>query len=478
MNLKAPLIVWFRRDLRITDNPALHAAATDMDRPIVPLYILDQDIDWPLGGAALWWLHGSLTALGTDLAKCGAPLLLRRGPAEKVLSDVVRETNATGVFWNRCYEPSVIARDKNIKSNLQKAGVTAESFNGTLLFEPRELKTQSGSPFKVFTPFWRAAMNAPPPRKPTTAPKKLHGFPGKIAGDTLESWKLRPTNPDWAGGLRAHCTPGEAAARNRLADFRDQTVAGYVKSRDVPGAAGTSRLSPYLAFGEISPHQIWHAANRWEPGAGQAAFMRQVIWREFCTHLLYHFPTMPTAPLRPVFAAFPWAKGKAALRAWQQGRTGYPIVDAGMRELWHTGWMHNRVRMIVASFLVKHLLLPWRAGEDWFWDTLVDADLANNAANWQWVAGCGTDAAPYFRVFNPVLQGEKFDTAGVYVRRWVPEIAALPDAWLHKPWEAPGAELSKAGLVLGKNYPAPIVDHKTARARALAAFKEIRGEEN
>jgi len=478
MKLEAPVIVWFRHDLRVADNPALRAAAAEANRPIVPLYILDQEIDWPPGGATLWWLDGSLKALSAALAAIGAPLSLRRGPAEKILRDVVRETGATAVYWNRHYAPGTITRDKAIKAGLQKIGVAAESFNGALLFEPWELKTQAGNPFKVFTPFWRTAMNAPAPRKPFPAPKKLVGFAGAITSEKREAWKLLPTKPDWADGMRENWTPGETSARKLLHTFHDENVTGYIKRRDLPGETGTSRLSPHLAFGEISPHQIWHAASRWEPGAGQAGFMRQIIWREFCTHLLYHFPQIPEAPLRREFTAFPWAKDKKALRAWQQGRTGYPIVDAGMRELWHTGWMHNRVRMVVASFLVKHLLLPWRAGEDWFWDTLVDADLANNAANWQWVAGCGTDAAPYFRVFNPVLQGEKFDADGVYVRRWVPEISALDDAWIHKPWDAPDSALKTAGIVLGKTYPAPIVDHKSARDRALAAFKQIRTGED
>lgn len=473
MTSDAPVIVWLRRDLRIADNPALQAAVA-RGAPVIPLFILDEDTGWPLGGAARWWLNGSLTALAAKLAKLGTTLIMRRGAPDKVLRAIVQETGAATVLWNRCYEPAVIARDKAIKSDLQKGGISAESFNGALLFEPWELKTQAGNPFKVFTPFWRTAVSAPAPRKPLPAPKKIHGYGGKVTSDVLTSWKLPPVKPDWAVGLRDTWIPGEAAAQDHLNKFHEETVTEYVKSRDIPGETGTSRLSPYLAFGEISPHQVWHQANHWEPGAGQAGFMRQIIWREFSAHLLYHFPQMPEAPLRPAFADFPWTRDKKALRAWQQGHTGYPIVDAGMRQLWHTGWMHNRVRMVVASFLVKHLLLPWRTGEDWFWDTLVDADLANNAANWQWVAGCGTDAAPYFRVFNPVLQGEKFDGDGAYVRRWVPEIAGLPDAWLHKPWEAPDMELKKAGVVLGKTYPAPIVDHKTARIRALAAFKKIR----
>jgi len=467
------MIVWFRRDLRIADNPALHAAARS-GRPIVPLYILDDSGPWTLGGASRWWLHESLHALNAELTALGAPLILRRGGAEKVLADVGAATQAAGVMWNRVYEPATIARDKLIKAGLQKKGLAPESFNGALLFEPWDLLTQSATPFKVFTPFCRAALKSPPPRAPLPAPTALRPCAAQIDSDPLASWKLLPTKPDWAHGLRQTWRAGERAAAAQFDAFGD-VVAAYVKARDTMSVRGTSRLSPHLAFGEISPHQIWHRAGRWEPGSGITGFLRQLIWREFSAHLLYHFPHLPETPLRKDFTEFPWRHDGETLRAWQMGRTGYPIVDAGMRELWHTGWMHNRVRMVAASFLVKHLLLNWRAGEEWFWDTLVDADLANNAANWQWVAGCGTDAAPYFRVFNPVLQGEKFDRDGAYVRRWVPELRVLPDLWLHKPWEAPKAKLQAAGVELGKAYPLPIVDHKAARSRALVAFAQMRG---
>ncbi len=475
-DLERPLIVWFRRDLRVADNPALQAAvATGL--PVIPLYILDDARGpWALGGASRWWLHESLRALGADVAKLGAPLILRRGAAAAVLDAVIRETQASGVYWNRCYDPHAMARDKAVKSKLQKAGVAAESFNGTLLFEPWEMKTKTGTPFKVFTPFCRTALKAPPPRPPLPAPKILRAPKSLPASEPLASWALQPVKPDWATDLRATWTPGETAALTSLDTFRDNAVSDYIANRDVPGITGTSRLSPYLAFGEISAHQVWHRAARWEQGGGVTGFMRQIIWREFSAHLLYNFPHLPDRPLRENFAAFPWRRDTDTLEAWRRGLTGYPIVDAGMRELWHTGWMHNRVRMVAASFLVKHLLLPWRAGEDWFWDTLVDADLANNAANWQWVAGCGTDAAPYFRVFNPVLQGEKFDSDGAYVRCWVPELAALPNSFLHKPWELPEAQLQAAGIVLGKTYPVPIVDHKTARTRALIAFSQMRAD--
>jgi deoxyribodipyrimidine photo-lyase len=471
----SPVIVWFRQDLRLHDNPAL-AAAIETGRPITPLYIYDHDEPWSMGAASLWWLHGSLTALSAALEKRGAQLVLRRGKASKVLKDIMSETSATAVFWSRCYEPAAIERDKKIKADLKRQNVDVQSFNGALLFEPWDLQTQSGTPFKVFTPYHRASLQAPPPRKPLPAPKKIVTIEG-LRSETLASWKLLPTTPDWAGGLRSAWTPGEDNAKKRLAHFLDDVVDRYAKGRDVPGEALTSRLSPHLHFGEISPHQVWHATLNQEQNIGTATFLKELVWREFAHHLLYHFPKITDDPLRTEFATFPWKADAKLLKAWQRGQTGYPIVDAGMRELWATGWMHNRVRMIAASVLVKHLLQPWQAGAAWFWDTLVDADLANNAASWQWVAGCGTDAAPYFRVFNPVLQGEKFDGNGAYVRRWVPEIAKLPDKWLHKPWDAPDGVLNDAGVKLGRTYPKPVISLSAGRERALAAFKAIRNSE-
>ncbi|MBL8628882.1 MAG: deoxyribodipyrimidine photo-lyase [Rhodospirillaceae bacterium] len=470
--MTSPVIVWFRQDLRLSDNPALTAAIAT-GRPVVLLYILDTSTPWPLGGASRWWLHGSLAALGTGCAKANATLTLRRGDAAKVLRDVIMESSAREVFWNRCYEPAAIARDTAIKAKLKADGIEVQSFNSALLFEPWELKTQSGTPFKVFTPFHKAALNAPPPRKPLATPKKIASLE-RLASDNLADWGLLPTKPDWAGGFRKTWHPGESGAKTRLVDFLDERVNHYAKGRDVPAEELTSRLSPHLHFGEISPHQVWSAALSQEQNNGTATFLKELVWREFAHHLLYHFPSLPDAPLRLEFAAFPWKSDAKVLKAWQRGQTGYPIVDAGLRELWATGWMHNRVRMIVASVLVKHLLQPWQAGAAWFWDTLVDADLANNAASWQWVAGCGTDAAPYFRVFNPVLQGEKFDGNGAYVRRWVPEIGTLPDKWLHKPWEAPDSVLDDAGIKLGRTYPKPVIALDAGRARALAAFKQLK----
>lgn len=472
---KSPIIVWFRQDLRITDNPALNAAGAT-GRPIIALYILDDHSPgaWRKGGASRWWVNGSLSSLSKGLKKLGLYLALRRGRAADVLYALISETSSGAVYWNRCYEPFAIERDKAIKTTLRAKGVNIESFNSSLLFEPWELRTLSQTPFKVFAPFYKAALKAPSPHTPLPAPKSLRPFEGTVSSDNLETWALQTTTPDWAGGLREAWTPGEASAQTNLHRFLDDTVGDYYKGRDIPGQALTSRQSPHLHFGEISPHQIWHTTLAREPNAGTASYLREVVWREFAYHLLFHWPAITDQPLRADFKNFPWATDAMSLKAWQRGQTGYPIVDAGMRELWTTGWMHNRVRMIAASFLVKHLLQPWQVGAAWFWDTLVDADLANNSASWQWVAGCGTDAAPYFRVFNPVLQGLKFDGTGEYVRRWVPEIAALPNEWIHKPWDAPMDVLASANLKMGSRYPWPIIELTAGRDRALAALKTIR----
>ncbi len=472
--MPAPIIVWFRNDLRLADNPALSAAAAS-GAPVIPVHILEEAADdpWPLGGAARWWRHGSLEKLGAACAGLGSPLVLRRGAPAAVLAALIAETGAGGVSWNRRYTPAPAGRDAVIETELTGRGIGVRTFDAGLLADPRAVRNGSGKPFKVFTPFWRAlaATLAPPP--PDRAPGRLAPPARPVASDTLADWALLPTRPDWAGGLRGAWEPGEAAARARLADFLDGPVAAYPTERDRPDHDGSSALSPHLAFGEIGPRQIWHAARhaadaRPALAGGVDAFLREVGWREFNHHLLHHNPQLPDRPLDPRFAGFPWRDDPAGLAAWQGGRTGYPIVDAGMRQLWNTGWMHNRVRMIAASFLIKDLLLPWQAGERWFRDTLVDADLANNAANWQWVAGCGADASPFFRVFNPILQGEKFDPHGDYVRRHLPELGGLPPRWIHKPWQAPADLLHQAGLRLGIDYPHPIVDHAAARDRALA----------
>jgi len=471
--MPAPVILWFRRDLRLSDNPALSAAAAAGD-PVIPLFILDEESDGvrPLGGASRWWLHHSLMSLMEGLDRLGS---------DTVLQSLIDESGAKGVFWNRLYDAASIERDTQIKKDLQDGGLTAESFNGSLLREPWTIETKAGDPYSVFTPFWKAILASGDPGPNEETPDALSAPDDPVASDDLDDWGLLPTGPDWTGGLREMWEPGEDSARDRLRAFHESALSDYADGRDIPGKHGTSMMSPHLYFGEISPRQVWHATRFWADAEGSSAassaaqsYLREIGWREFNHHLLFHFPTLPTDNVNQRFDDFPWVDNTEALEAWQKGRTGYPIVDAGMRELWETGWMHNRVRMVVASFLVKHLRIHWQQGEEWFWDTLVDADPANNAGNWQWVAGCGFDAAPYFRIFNPILQGEKFDKNGRYVRRWVAEVADLPDKYLHEPWEAPADVLEDAGIRLGETYPFPIVDHKTARQAALDAYDTVK----
>ena len=472
-------IVWFRDDLRLSDHPALHAAVS-AGAPVICLYVFDEISDGlrPLGGAARWWLAQSLRALQTSLDAIGAPLLLRRGAAAEVIGGLARQSGAGAVFWNEIAQaPDRMVADQ-VAAALQEIGVAAQRLPGDLLAEPARIRNAEGRGLRVFTPFWRRLLALVDPPKSLPAPGALCPGPD-LAGDTLESWHLEPVHPDWAVGLRERWQPGERSAQVRLKAFLEGGVAGYADDRDRPDREGTSGLSPHLRFGEISPRQVWHtarfaAAERPALSGGIDKFLSELGWREFCRHLLFDLPDLATRNLRPAFDGFGWKHDAAALAAWQRGQTGYPIVDAGMRELWHSGVMHNRVRMVAASFLVKHLLIDWREGERWFWDTLVDADPGSNPANWQWVAGCGADAAPYFRVFNPVLQGEKFDPDGAYVRRWVPELAALPPGLIHHPWNATPLELRSAGIALGETYPQPIVDHKRGRERALAAYAKVR----
>jgi deoxyribodipyrimidine photo-lyase len=479
----APIVVWFRDDLRVSDHPALAAAAAS-GRPVAAVWVFDRESPGlrPLGAASRWWLAGSLRMLARALGERGVSLTLRRGPAIQTIAEVAAQAGAAEVVWNRRYEPAAAAVDRDVETALSSRGVAVKTFQATLLAEPDRIRTKAGKPFGVFTPFLRHLLALPAPRAPLPAPGPMRGVDG-LASDALDAWDLEPTAPDWAAGFRDVWTPGEAGAQRRLANFLDGALAGYAAARDRPDIVGTSRLSPHLRFGEISPFQVWHAAQlaREAPQGTRAGgqdvdkFVAELVWREFSWHLLAHHPDLATKNYQPRFDAFPWRSDPTALHAWQRGKTGYPIVDAGMRELWTTGFMHNRVRMVVASFLVKHLLIDWRAGERWFWDTLVDADPANNAASWQWVAGSGADAAPYFRIFNPVLQGEKFDPDGAYVKTFVPELRPLPAKIVHRPFDATPIELRSAGVTLGKDYPAPLVDHKVARERALAALAETKG---
>lgn len=472
----APVLIWFRQDLRLADNPALLAAAAT-GAPVIAVYVLD-DVspgDWKRGAASRWWLHHSLASLARDIEALGGTLTLKRGDARDVIPALVRETGARAVYWNRRYEAWARSRDEAIKDTLKQDGVEARSSNGSLIVEPWTIATKTGAPYKVFTPFWKTLLAGHEPSEPAGRPKALNWAPRPDSA-TLESLELLPVKPDWAGGLRDSWTPGEAHARSRLAEFVEARVKAYADTRNLPAQHGTSRLSPHLHFGEISPRQVWHAVR--EAGLadsdGGRTYLSEIGWREFSYNLLYHFPNLPDANFQPRFDKFQWTGTRDQLTAWTRGETGYPIVDAGMKELWHTGWMHNRVRMIVASFLIKDLFVHWREGEAWFWDTLVDADLASNAASWQWTAGSGADAAPYFRIFNPVSQGEKFDPDGAYVRKWIPQLSRLRGKAIHAPWTADRATLARAGVTLGNDYPLPIVDHAEARKAALAAFETIK----
>lgn len=470
----APVIVWFRDDLRLEDQPALKAAAQS-GQPIICLFLHDKgrSCGRPLGGAQNWWLHHALAALGASLKKIGGRLDILTGDHDE-LPAIASSLGATQVFWTRRYTAAQIETDQRVKSALAAAGIATASFNGQLLREPWEVSNKSGGPFRVFTPFWKASQAMGSFAAPEAAPKKLtaadwpSSAPQRVR---VEELGLLPTKPDWAGGLRATWTPGEKGAEARLVAFFNQGLHHYSEERDRPDKDSTSMLSPHLRFGEISVRRILQAAQHLEAqnpklGRNVAKFASELGWREFSYHLTFHFPEFGKRNFQARFDAFPWSANPKYLEAWQRGRTGYPIVDAGMRQLWQTGFLHNRVRMIVASFLVKHLLIDWRTGEDWFWDTLCDADAANNAAGWQWVAGSGADAAPYFRVFNPFLQGEKFDPLGDYVRRYVPELASVDDKFLHRPWEAPKGSVPSA-------YPAPIVEHANAREQALRAFASL-----
>lgn len=463
-------LIWFRCDLRLADNPALHHAM-QAHECVIPIYLHapHEEAPWEPGAASRWWLHHSLAALDAELRQRGLWLILRQGDSLTVLRELLRETGATAVYWNRRYEPAVIAHDRTIKAALRAEGFVAESTPAALLIEPWTLLKTDETPYQVFTPFWKAGLRKLPPAAPLPVPKLTGSeqWPDSLPLDALQ---LLPRIP-WDTGLAATWQPGEVRAQAQLESFCATALLDYAQGRDWPGRKGVSRLSPYLHFGEISPRQIWAAVTDATDGdplsnKGAETWLREIGWREFAHYVLYHWPQTPEQPLQERFAAYPWRDDNAELlKAWRQGRTGYPMVDAGMRQLWQTGWMHNRVRMLVASFLVKNCRIPWQKGARWFWDTLVDADLASNTLGWQWTAGCGVDAAPYFRVFNPCLQGEKFDPDGAYIRHWIPELATLPASVIHQPWNC----ASKL------DYPAPILDFAASRAEALAGWERIKG---
>ncbi|QDT52488.1 Deoxyribodipyrimidine photo-lyase [Caulifigura coniformis] len=473
------VILWLRHDLRLSDHAVLESLAR-RGGPVIPVFILDETAEgeWPPGGASKWWLHHSLEKLDDDLKSLGSRLILRNGRTETELSRLADETGATAVHCHRRYEPAARKIERDVATRLTKDGVEFESFPGHLLFEPDDIRTQQDRPYQVFTPYWKACQKrASTIDAPLGKPRSLN-VPSKWPrSEALSDLQLLPTIP-WDREFGDVWTPGEAGAHARLSALR-KSIADYPTERNRPDHEGSSRLSPHLHFGEINPRQVWKAVHKWiddgvVTAAAASVFLAELGWREFTHHVLHHFPFTPKTALREEFRRFPWKHSQSYERAWQRGLTGYPIVDAGMRQLWRTGWMHNRVRMIVGSFLTKDLRHNWLDGARWFWDTLVDADLAQNTFNWQWVGGCGADAAPYFRVFNPTLQGKKFDPEGAYVRKWVPELVNCPTKWIHEPWAAPTADLAQAGITAGKDYPEPIVDHAEARDDALEALKSLK----
>jgi deoxyribodipyrimidine photo-lyase len=495
-------LLWFRRDLRLADNPALERALDETRSRggrLLPVFVWEprERRRWAPGAASRWWLWRSLEALAHDLGRHGSRLALTEGHPARALIGLAHAAGATSVVWAAGLEPDERDDDALVAAALGAAGVEPHVVAGAdLLHDPAAIRTREGRPYTVFTPYWRACLGEPAPQTPLPAPQALPPAPPEPDGLALPALRDSAVRP-WSEGFGAAWRPGESGAQASLDAFTGGPLAGYAADRDRPDLEGTSRLSPHLHWGELTPRQVWHAVDGalaeagldlevavGPPDGGQAqapglrrsagAFLRQLGWREFGHHLLAAHPETPQRPLQERFAAFPWRDDPASLAAWRRGRTGYPIVDAAMRELRATGWMHNRARLLSGSFLVKDLLLPWRHGEEWFWDTLVDADLADNALGWQWVAGCGADAAPYFRVFNPVTQGRRYDPDGAYVRRWVPELAGLDTRYLHSPWEATPAALAAAGVALGATYPERIVDHGEARLRALAAYDAVR----
>ncbi len=466
-------IHWFRQDLRLSDNPAL--AAASKHHHVFPVYILDDRNagEYAMGAASCWWLYHSLKSLQDSL---DGALSIYCGDPANILLDLGQRHDIRAVYWNRCYEPWRTGRDREIKRHLETGNISVESYNGSLLWEPWTIRKEDGNPYRVFTPFYRkGCLRAGAPREPLPPPGDKRWRHDKEKSLAIEQLELLP-RLRWYKKLEQHWTVGEKGARTRFDWFIDEGLCSYKEGRNLPAKPYVSRLSPHLRFGEISPNLLWHTMRSMADSKHADHFLSELGWREFSYNLLYYNPDLPGKNLQPKFDRFPWTNNAAALQAWQTGQTGVPMVDAGMRELWQTGYMHNRSRMIVGSFLVKNLGLHWRNGARWFWDTLVDADLANNSASWQWIAGCGADAAPYFRIFNPVMQGQKFDMEGDYVRRFVPEIASLPNKYIFCPWQAPESVLAEAGISLGITYPEPVVALNASRNAALRAFRSLKNK--
>lgn len=474
--METKVIYLFRNDFRLHDNPAMFEALKHKHAIIAYIYEEDEKTEWAMGAAKKWWLHYALKDISAQLEKLGHRLIIRKGVFEEELHQLINETNANAIYWNRVYEPQLYRRDIELGKHLTNQGLLVKTFEGTLLLPPWTVKKSTKEPYKVFTPFYRAFLQETIPAPLSKIEQRKKENQPEFFSLSIEDLTLLPSIP-WTSGFEARWTPTEEAAIQVMYDFIDKKLSRYVENRDFPFEQSTSQLSAYLAFGQLSVRRLFaelqndmdiHEHMQGEP------YIRQLIWREFSYHLLLHFPNTISEPLNQKFTSFQWDHNMENFTAWCKGQTGYPIVDAGMRELWETGFMHNRVRMIVASFLTKHLLIPWQKGSEWFWDTLLDADLANNTMGWQWIAGSGADAAPYFRIFNPTLQGEKFDPEGNYIMKWVPELKHLSNKYIHEPWKAPNSELIYAGVELGRNYPLPIVDHQAARKRALERYEKIK----